>query len=129
MKNSIYAVPHKDEMIELLKILTAMKTTYEKWQEAQKFWSTLKIIFNNSLLQTLLQTDYDRFGEHERDIVMIGKNALKNNNAFYNLYIQQNRVEIFEKSINEFTLVQKSVEDYVEARRLAFPRFFFMNDI
>ena len=31
MKNSIYALPHKDEMTDLIRVLSVMKTTYEKW--------------------------------------------------------------------------------------------------
>jgi len=37
--------------------------------------------------------------------------------------------EILESVSNKGTLIQKAVEDYIEAKRLAFPRFFFMTDV
>jgi hypothetical protein len=36
--------------------------------------------------------------------------------------------EVLEKLVSNFQIVQKNVEEFVEARRLAFPRFFFLND-
>jgi hypothetical protein len=33
-----------------------------------------------------------------------------------------------EKISSQSTLVHKAVEDYIESKRLAFPRFFFMTD-
>lgn len=37
-------------------------------------------------------------------------------------------LEALENIISKNTLIQKSLEDFIEAKRLAFPRFFFMTD-
>ena len=36
--------------------------------------------------------------------------------------------ESLERFTTKCTLLQKSIEDFIEAKRLAFPRFFFMTD-
>jgi len=50
-------------------------------------------------------------------------------NAVFSLY-EQGKVfgEALEKLSNNLSMLQKSVEEFVEAKRLAFPRFFFLND-
>jgi dynein heavy chain len=53
--------------------------------------------------------------------------AYRNPKATHNLMIQ-NRIEIFEKLNSYLELLQKNVDQYLETRRLEFPRFFFMSD-
>lgn len=53
--------------------------------------------------------------------------TFKNPKATYNLMIN-NRIEIFENLIKHFGVLQKKVHEYLEQRRLSFPRFFFLND-
>jgi len=36
--------------------------------------------------------------------------------------------QIFEKVLNELTRIKLEVEDYIEAKRLAFPRLFFLTE-
>ena len=36
--------------------------------------------------------------------------------------------ETLERLSNNFSLLQKNIEDFIETKRLAFPRFFFLND-
>ena len=53
--------------------------------------------------------------------------SFKNPKATYNLMIKS-RIEVFEKLIQHFSILQKKVHDYLEQRRRAFPRFFFLTD-
>ena len=50
-----------------------------------------------------------------------------NPKALYNLVVN-NRIEIFDGLINYFTKIKKIVDDYLEERRLKYPRFFFLSD-
>ena len=50
-----------------------------------------------------------------------------NPKAIYNLVVN-NRAEIFQSLITYFTKIKKVVDDYLEARRLKYPRFFFLSD-
>ncbi len=53
--------------------------------------------------------------------------SFKKPKATYNLMIKS-RIEIFEKLIKHFSILQKKVHDYLEQRRKTFPRFFFLTD-
>jgi hypothetical protein len=77
----------------------------------------------------MLPKEYKQFQSNQKIFAEITNSiANTNNKALYNLYTQSYKEETFERLINSFTLLQKNVEDSLEARRLAFPRFFFMND-
>jgi hypothetical protein len=53
--------------------------------------------------------------------------TFKKPKATYNLMIKT-RIEVFEKLIKHFSVLQKKVHDFLENRRRAFPRFFFLTD-
>ena len=53
--------------------------------------------------------------------------AYLNPKAIYNL-VANNRIQKFNNLINYFSTIKKHVDDYLESRRLKYPRFFFMSD-
>jgi hypothetical protein len=53
--------------------------------------------------------------------------AYRNPKATYNLMIEE-RIKVFIKLIDFYEKLQKKVHEYLEQKRLAFTRFFFLND-
>ena len=124
---SCTAVSVKEEAEELLKVMIIMQRNMDKWAELQKYWISLEPVFRNDFLQKSMRGDTKTFTEITRSFHRIVTQAAVHPNAKFNLYIAC-RADTFERLINTLTVVQKSVEDMIESRRLAFPRFFFMTD-
>jgi dynein heavy chain len=53
--------------------------------------------------------------------------SFKRPQAQYNLQIKM-RIEVFEKLIKHFSRLEQKIQDFLEERRKAFPRFYFLTD-
>jgi len=53
--------------------------------------------------------------------------SYKNPRALYNLMIEA-RMKVFRQMTAHFLILQKKVHEFLEAKRLVFSRFFFLND-
>ena len=90
---------------------------------------TLDALFSQNKIQKSLMGEYKKFNELKKifRVNVVGK--IESNStvrAFGESLIELQ--EGVDKIITKGTLVQKAIEDYIEAKRLAFPRFFFMTD-
>jgi dynein heavy chain len=117
----------KDQIDEWVKNLVVMLENLEKWIEAQNNWIYLNPIFSSPQIQDALPKEYKQFTELQETFKRILWSSYHNSKATYNLLIN-NRVEVFNNLISYFSNIQKNVDDYLENRRLQFPRFFFMSD-
>lgn len=119
---------HVKEKIEgWINNLIIMRDNLSKWMEAQNNWMYLDPIFASPEIQEALPEDYTRFLDLQDSLKRIYFSAYMNPKAIYNLVVN-NRGEIFKELIGYFTKIMKVVDDYLEARRLKYPRFFFLSD-
>ena len=106
-----------------------MLNTIEKLMEVQKVWLSLEATFKNSSLRSCLEENHESFLEHEATYFNLIKECREAPNIFFVLYEQGKAYgETLECLSNNFTLLQKGIEEFIEAKRLAFPRLFFLND-
>ena len=117
----------KEKIEEWMKNLIIMRDNLEKWIEAQNNWMYLDPIFGSSEIQKALPEEYSKFLELQDSMSKIYFSAYMNPKAVYNLVVN-NRIEIFNSLITYFTKIKKIVDDYLEDRRLKYPRFFFLTD-
>ena len=126
---NIESIPYKDEFSEWKKKLSLMQNTIEKLLEAQKHWLSLEPTFMNSSLRSCIEEDFENFIEYQTIYFNLIKECREAPNIFYILY-EQGKVygETLERLSNNFGLLQKNIEEFIETKRLAFPRLFFLND-
>ena len=126
---NIESIPFRDEYNEWKQKLSLMKNTIEKVLEAQKTWLSLESTFRNEWLKECLHEDFEKFIEYQTIFCNFVKECKEAPNIFFILY-EQGKVygEILERLANNFTLLQKNIEEFIETKRLAFPRLFFLND-
>lgn len=117
----------KEKIEEWIRNLIIMRENLDKWMEAQNNWIYLDPIFASSEIQDALPQDYKQFLELQDLNKRIYFSAYLNPKAFYNLVVN-NRAEVFNHLINYFSRVKKAVDNYLESRRLRYPRFFFLSD-
>lgn len=117
----------KERIEEWMKNLIIMRENLQKWIEAQSNWMYLDPIFASSEIQTALPAEHRQFLDLQDSLKRIYFSAYMNPKAVYNLVVN-NRTEIFNSLISYFSKIKKVVDDYLEARRLKYPRFFFLSD-
>jgi len=110
-----------------MKNLIIMRENLEKWIEAQNNWMYLDPIFGSQEIQKALPQEHLKFLELQDSLKKIYFSAYMNPKAVYNLVVN-NRADIFNGLITYFTKIKKIVDDFLEERRLKYPRFFFLTD-
>jgi dynein heavy chain len=127
MLASPYVAPELKNVELWANTLRFMSETLEEWINCQKNWLYLEPIFTSPDMQRQLPAetasflDVDRFW---RDLMR--KTALTKNvkNSMANQSIKAN----LQKSNKELDRIQKLLEKYLETKRAAFPRFYFLSD-
>ena len=118
------------EQVQLTNVAVSdMLAVIEKWLDAQKAVVTLDQIFSHPFIAKTLVNDYKKLVDakkiYKHNVSSKAVNAASLKHFFQDISLIS---ESLERVISKTTLIQKGVEDFLETKRLAFPRFFFMTD-
>lgn len=121
----VSGIRHEVERVE--KQLNTFSETLDEWLNVQKNWMYLESIFSAPDIQKQLPQESKQFfavDKQYRDIMRKTKeqpNALKAGTSTSNLHAFQRANETLDR-------IQKNLEDYLEKKRIAFPRFYFLSN-
>lgn len=93
----------------------------------QRKWSYLEGIFAGKDIRVQLAEEAKRFDSIDKTFRTIMAEALKKPMVKFNCLIP-NRLNDFKSLINGLDRCQKSLNEYLEAKRNAFARFYFISD-
>ncbi|KAL3678222.1 hypothetical protein R1sor_021178 [Riccia sorocarpa] len=127
MQASPYVAPFEDRVKVWLGKLTLMKKVIDEWLKCQVQWTYLEPIFTSEDIMQQMPSEGRRFmlvDKKWRNIMkrlMLNPDALSvgNDEEIYTDLIQNNR---------DLEVVQAGLNDYLETKRLAFPRFYFLSN-
>ncbi|KAJ3114591.1 Dynein heavy chain 10, axonemal [Phlyctochytrium bullatum] len=110
------------------KILSHIGEVTEVWMVVQRKWMYLESIFIGSGdIRQQLPEEAARFDRIDKTF-----KKLMNETAKHNLVMEscmaEGRLQLLQNLSNELESCQKSLSDYLESKRNAFPRFFFISD-
>jgi len=95
------------------------------WTDVQKKWSSLESIFVGSAdIRVQLPEDSKRFDGLNAEFQDLQKSAVDVTNVV-EACNYENRLEMLEKLLTELEVCEKALQDYLETKRIAFPRFYF----
>ena len=95
------------------------------WMEVQRTWSYLESIFIGSEdIRKQLPEDSDRFDRIDSEFKGLMKNAQTEKNVIRATAVE-NLAEQLEVIQSQLSLCEKALAEYLETKRLAFPRFYF----
>src|SRR3989442_933482 len=97
------------------------------WIVTQRKWSYLEGIFAGKDIRVQLAEEAKRFDSIDKTFRTIMAEALKKPMVKFNCLIP-NRLNDFKSLINGLDRCQKSLNEYLEAKRNAFARFYFISD-
>ncbi|XP_067943512.1 dynein axonemal heavy chain 6-like [Watersipora subatra] len=127
IRGSRYVTPIKTQVDDWERRLTLFSRTLDEWMNCQRNWLYLEQIFGNPDIQRQLPTESKLFGNVDkawRDIMrrtVDRPNALKAATA-------PGVLEMLQASNTSLEKIHKCLEDYLETKRLVFPRFYFLSN-
>uniref|UniRef100_A0A8C9T0G9 Dynein axonemal heavy chain 1 n=1 Tax=Scleropages formosus TaxID=113540 RepID=A0A8C9T0G9_SCLFO len=126
MTQSMSFSPFKKPFEERISIwenkLRMTQDVLEEWLTCQRSWLYLEPIFSSDDINRQLPVEGKRYQTMERTWRKVMKNAFDNRQVS----AQHSSAELYCNKLLE--LVQKGLSEYLETKRGAFPRFYFLSD-
>ena len=124
---SKYIAFFSEEVGSWSKKLSSADSVLEIWGEIQRTWSNLESIFIGSEdIRAQLPEDAKRFDTVDVDFVEVAERSSKISNVI-ECTNQPNMLEAFESMQDRLALCEKALQDYLDTKCLAFPRFYFVS--
>ncbi|XP_034941913.1 dynein heavy chain 6, axonemal [Chelonus insularis] len=124
---SRYVSPIKSRVDEWIKQMELFSTTLDAWQYCQQQWMYLEAIFSAADIQRQLPVESKLFIKVDRSWREIMRKAFKMPVAM-ELCTQTGLLRQFEENNRNLDEITKCLEAYLETKRIAFPRFFFLSN-
>eukprot|EP01041_Mallomonas_annulata_P002945 gene2945-5789_t len=131
MLGSRYISGIQDRVEEWEKKLSTLSETLDEWLTCQRNWMYLENIFGAEDIQKQLPAESQKFlivdrswktimhRTHEDPLVMSALMPLESGNTMLITFLNNN---------DALESIQKSLEEYLETKRMAFPRFYFLSN-
>ena len=127
MRGSPYAKAIESVVVEWANKLVYMQDVLEEWLKCQKTWLYLEPIFASPDIMRQMPTEGRRFQKVDqmwRQTMQTGFDAP----AVLTVMSIENLRGNFVEANKTLDMVQKGLNDYLETKRSAFPRFFFLSN-
>uniref|UniRef100_UPI00398F3748 dynein axonemal heavy chain 6-like n=1 Tax=Pristiophorus japonicus TaxID=55135 RepID=UPI00398F3748 len=127
IKGSRYVEPIKKELSNWERKLNLVENTIDEWMICQRNWLYLKPIFHAPDIQRQLTTEAKVFAQIEmtwNELIM----RIQNNPNIVKTATTPGVLELLQTTNAKLENILKCLEDYLEAKRIAFPRFYFLSN-
>ena len=128
MMASRYITPFKDEVQEWIVKLSNVSEQLEIWTQVQAMWQYLEAVFTSGDIAKQLPQESKRFQGIDKNWVKIMTKG--NEQPIAVTYIDGNDSlkQLLPYMLEQLELCQKALSGYLDQKRAAFPRFFFVAD-
>ncbi|CAK8985449.1 unnamed protein product [Durusdinium trenchii] len=128
MSSSKYAMKLLDTIKRWEKNLSVVGEVFDAWMVLQRKWMYLESIFLDSEdISMQLPEQAKQFGRCHKNYVKIMQMTQASPQVL-SACCQDGRLEEFKGLTSEFDRIQKSLTDYLDTKRSAFPRFYLISD-
>ena len=127
MRGSPYAKPLESVVVEWSNKLIYMQDTLDLWLKCQKTWLYLEPIFSSPDIMRQMAVEGRRFLKVDqmwRQTMQTGADSP----GVMQVMSIENLQNHFSEANKNLDLVQKGLNDYLETKRGAFPRFYFLSN-
>eukprot|EP00931_Biecheleriopsis_adriatica_P059470 TRINITY_DN3558_c0_g1_i1.p1 TRINITY_DN3558_c0_g1~~TRINITY_DN3558_c0_g1_i1.p1 ORF type:complete len:4293 (+),score=1112.20 TRINITY_DN3558_c0_g1_i1:173-13051(+) len=127
MKGSPYAKAFMDKITAMETWLLLTQEIMDVWVKVQGVWLYLEPIFSSEDIVKQMPTEAGLFKQVDADWRVTMSAALAKGKA-KEVTKEEGLLERLQKCNDNLETVQKGLNDYLELKRLAFPRFFFLSN-
>lgn len=124
---SRFVAPIRDEVDEWQRNLLLLQETLDEWMLLQKQWMYLESIFSASDIRKQLPSEAAKFAEVDSHWQKMMKESSEENLAIV-AGTKAGRLQQMRRCNQVLDGIQKSLEDYLQSKRLHFARFFFLSN-
>ena len=127
MMTSKYVSHFEAQISKWQNVLGIVDSVLSLWSEIQQTWSHLESIFMGSEdIRTQLPEDSKRFKGIDKDFKDLMKESSKTPNCV-EACTKEGLYDRLEKMQGQLAICEKALAEYLETKRLAFPRFYFVS--
>ncbi|KAM8878755.1 dynein axonemal heavy chain 6 isoform 3-T3 [Spinachia spinachia] len=127
LSSSRYVAPVKYRVDKLLRQLTLFNRTLDEWLTCQRNWLYLESIFVAPDIKRQLPAESKMFQKVDKSWKEIMTRANMRPNSL-EAATQPDLLETFQNHNTLLDEIQKCLEDYLESKRVIFPRFYFLSN-
>ncbi|KXS09529.1 hypothetical protein M427DRAFT_128896 [Gonapodya prolifera JEL478] len=127
IKSSRYIAPIKSDVDRWDKQLSLFAETLDAWLTCQRSWLYLESIFSAPDIQRQLPDEARMFTQVDRSWKEVMRKVSRNPNAMKS-GTMPGLLETMQQNNALLDRIQKCLEDYLESKRLLFPRFYFLSN-
>ncbi|CAH1791320.1 unnamed protein product [Owenia fusiformis] len=127
IRGSRYVTPIKGNVEEWERKLTLFARTLDEWMTCQRNWLYLEQIFSTPDIQRQLPSEAKMFASVDKSLKDIMRKTEDRPNAL-KAATAAGVLEMLQAANANLEKIQKCLEDYLETKRLVFPRFYFLSN-
>ncbi|RNF08530.1 dynein, axonemal, heavy polypeptide 1 [Trypanosoma rangeli] len=124
---SRFVAPVRERVEDWIRNLRHVDDVIEEWITLQKNWMYLEFIFSSDDIKAQLPEESDQFTAVDELFRMLTMRAATTKNV-YQICTDTGVLEQIKKSNEAIDHIQKRLEDYLETKRVVFPRFYFLSN-
>eukprot|EP00756_Hemistasia_phaeocysticola_P037128 Hpha_TRINITY_DN16680_c2_g14::TRINITY_DN16680_c2_g14_i1::g.182401::m.182401/K10408/DNAH; dynein heavy chain, axonemal len=127
MLASRFVQPFRGEVSEWMNKLSVVTERISLWQEVQAAWVWLEAVFAGGDIMKQLPAEAKRFAQIDKSWVKIMAKAGEQSNVILFCYDNE-LLDLLPNLKEQLDLCQKQLQSYLETKRRAFPRFYFVSE-